>query len=387
MKSNKRRTLSATTSLTAVALLLVVSLVDAEEYRVAGQLLPAKAGQFSLKVEPGVAFPLTSPQSDLFDVGGGQTIKALWALTPYLDIGPSATFVTLPASDDVGEPGNAWTFGGGLRLKRPHHLGSDALSAISPWLDVDALYVRTGDLDRPGFAAALGVAIPVDDDRSFWVGPFARYLQILQASSAGFDNNDARILSLGVSLDWGPGVEREPTPVARAEAPPPVANTPPVVCPDADNDGVLDSIDRCPQVPGTADNWGCRTYDKVIVTKDKLQLKERLYFAWNEATLQEVSFPVLDEVVVVLKENKNFRVEVEGHASSEGSDERNQALSEQRANAVLDYLTAHGIEKERLTSKGFAASVPTDTNDTVEGRDNNRRVEFLVHFVILDGAK
>ena len=62
----------------------------------------------------------------------------------------------------------------------------------------------------------------------------------------------------------------------------------------------------------------------------------------------------------------------------------NQTLSEKRASAVVAYLVAHGIEKERLASKGFASSVPTDTNETVAGRENNRRVEFVVYFTILD---
>jgi outer membrane protein OmpA-like peptidoglycan-associated protein len=225
----------------------------------------------------------------------------------------------------------------------------------------------------------------VDEDRSFWVGPFARYLHILQGSPDGFDNHDGKILSVGVSLEWGPGVEREPERIAVADAPLPIPKQV-AACPDGDGDGVLDSIDRCPEVVGTGDNWGCPSYQKLVVGKDKLELKERLYFAWNQATIDEVSHPVLDEVVLALKENKNFRVQVEGHTSSEGGEERNQTLSEQRATAVLDYLVAHGVEKERLVSKGFASSVPTDTNDTPAGRDNNRRVEFVVHFIILDGG-
>jgi OOP family OmpA-OmpF porin len=136
------------------------------------------------------------------------------------------------------------------------------------------------------------------------------------------------------------------------------------------------------------DNWGCPPYKKIVVKKDKLELKEKLYFAWDQAVLQEVSFPVLDEVVQALKDNKGFRVQVEGHASSEGGDDHNQTLSEQRAAAVLNYLTTNGIDKDRLVSKGFGSSVPLDTNGTIAGRENNRRVEFVVYFTILnDGSK
>jgi outer membrane protein OmpA-like peptidoglycan-associated protein len=374
MHENTRLTLSAT----ATALLFAsIGNAQVSESPSPGERLPAEPGAFSLKIEPGIAIALTRPQSRLFDLGGGQTVKALWALTPYLDIGPSATFLTLPA-EDRSEAGTAWTFGGGLQLKGPHHG-----SGLSPWLDVDALYVRTGDLNRAGFAAAVGLAVAVGESRAFWIGPFARYLHILQGSPAGYDNHDGKIASLGISLAWGPDVERQPEPARLADPPAPVEKQA-SLCPDTDQDGVLDRVDRCPEVPGSADNWGCRTYEKIVVKKDKLELKERLYFAWNESTLHEASYPVLDEVVVALKENKNFRVQVEGHTSSEGTDDRNQALSEQRAQAVLDYLVAHGVEKERLVSKGFASSVPTDTNETPAGRDNNRRVEFVVNFIILD---
>jgi outer membrane protein OmpA-like peptidoglycan-associated protein len=94
--------------------------------------------------------------------------------------------------------------------------------------------------------------------------------------------------------------------------------------------------------------------------------------------------PVLDEVAQALKDNKSFRVQIEGHSSSEGGDGHNQTLSEQRAEAVLDYLIGKGIPRERLVSKGFSSSVPIDSNATSAGREANRRVEFVVHFNILD---
>ena len=92
---------------------------------------------------------------------------------------------------------------------------------------------------------------------------------------------------------------------------------------------------------------------------------------------------MLDEVVRALKENKSFRVQIEGNADSTGTEEHNQALSENRAQAVLDYLVAHGVPKDRLGSKGMSSSKPLDTNATAAGRENNRRVEFVVRFVIV----
>ncbi|WP_232293439.1 OmpA family protein [Stigmatella aurantiaca] len=349
--------------------------------------MPARAADFGLKFEPGVAVPLTAPQSQLYKTGGGLTLKALFGLNQYLDIGPSVTLLQLPATADQMEPGAAWAFGGGLRFKRPHNApgGSEGFFAISPWADADALYVRTGSLNRPGLAVAAGLSIPIGETRSFWAGPFVRYLHIIQHGRADYDNHDAKILSVGVSLEVGPGLPRKHEAVAAVE----VRTIPQETfsCPDRDKDGVPDNVDRCTHVAGPMDSWGCPEYKKVVVNRDKLVLKEKLYFAWNQSTLEEASFPVLDEAVQALKDNPDFRVQIEGHSDSSGADDNNQTLSEKRAKTVLDYLVAHGIAKERLVSKGFSSSVPLDTNNTVAGRENNRRVEFVVNFNILnDGS-
>jgi outer membrane protein OmpA-like peptidoglycan-associated protein len=386
MTTSSSLSIVATATITCTALLLLASSARAAETQAEGpKRLPARAGEFALKIEPGVAFPLSRPQSQLFKAGGGETIKALWSLAPYVDIGPSVTFVDLANEDSVREDGTAWAFGGGVRLKRPYNApDNDEFYGISPWVDADALYLRTGELDRPGFAAAVGLSVPLGEARAFRIGPFVRYLQILQGTSTGSDNRDARVLSLGISFEAGASVRREHHIVVAPEIR--TTNTETFFCPDRDKDGVPDNVDHCPDVVGPMDNWGCPAYKKVIVHRDKLELKEKLYFAWDQAALQEESFPVLDEVVQALKDNKGFRVQVEGHSSSEGNDDHNQTLSENRANAVLDYLVAHGVGTERLVSKGFSSTVPIDTNKTIAGRENNRRVEFVVQFKILDSG-
>ena len=351
--------------------------------------LPTEAGAFTLKLQPGVSFPLTKPQSTLFNTGGSLAIKGLWSLNRYLSLGPSLTYTALPAAGAGSDYGTAWAVGPSLVLARPRDLAdADRFHNISPWVDVEAQYVRTGSLNRPGFAVGAGAAMPIGKARAFWLGPFVRYSQIIQGSKAGYDSHDAKIMTVGLSLDVGGGVKR---PVERAAAPAAEVRTvvqAPVAIPDRDGDGVPDDVDRCPDVAGTLADHGCPAYKKLVVQPDKLELKERLFFDWNQATIQPESHPALDEVVQALKDNKGFKVEVQGHASSEGTNDHNQDLSERRAEAVLDYLAAHGIAKERLSRKGFSSSVPADTNTTVAGRENNRRVEFVVHFNILtDGSK
>ena len=140
--------------------------------------LPAEAGDFSLSFEGSVAIPLTSPQSNHFDVGGGETITPRWNLDGF-HLGPTVGFLALPSQGGTLDPGTAWTLGGSLRLKRPHDTpDTDTFYNLSPWAEVDPLYVRTGDLDRPGFSAALGVAMPIGRSRTFWIGPFIQYLEI-----------------------------------------------------------------------------------------------------------------------------------------------------------------------------------------------------------------
>jgi outer membrane protein OmpA-like peptidoglycan-associated protein len=353
-----------------------------------GLALPteAHAVDFSFKLEPDVAIPLTSPQTDHYGVGAGESLKALFGVTPFLDIGPTASFHLLPANAPLAESGVVWGLGGGVRLKRSH--AAESAAGLSPWLDADLFYMRTGALNRPGFDAAVGLAVPIGEARTFWLGPFARYSQVVQTPDrTDYDNHDARILSIGLSFEAGTGRKHPVTaaPVATQTAVVPATQVA-CQCVDTDTDGIPDTIDHCPEVVGPMDNWGCPAYQKIVVQKDKLELKEKLYFAWDEATLEDASFPVLDEVVRALKENKNFRVQVEGHTDSSGPDDHNQTLSERRAEAVLGYLVSHGIAKERLVSKGFASSVPVDTNTTAAGRENNRRVEFVVSFLILNAG-
>lgn len=366
-----------------ITLLLVAPLARAEP-EVEGDMPPPRLApglKLSVSVEPGLAVALTAPQSQRTDTGLGQTVKLLFGVTRYLAVGPTAAYTTLPAATSMPTSGAAWAFGGGARVMRPH----DAVGfyGASPWVDADLLYVRTGGLDRLGFASAVGVAVPLDDRRRFWIGPYARYFQILQGERAGFDNRDAKVLQVGISLEAGFGLAQTRTRIATAE---PTAVVPaPVEAPepDRDQDGVSDATDLCPDVAGPVASAGCPAYDKVIVKPDKLELKERIAFAWDSALLDETSRPLLDEVARALEDNQRFRVQVDGHASSEGGDAHNQVLSEERASVVVDYLAARGVARSRLTSKGFSSSVPAATNTTAAGRVTNRRVEFVVEFIIL----
>jgi outer membrane protein OmpA-like peptidoglycan-associated protein len=100
-------------------------------------------------------------------------------------------------------------------------------------------------------------------------------------------------------------------------------------------------------------------------------------FAFGEATILPESRPVLDEVLSLLLENPDLKLRVEGHTDDVGSDQANQELSEGRARAVVEALTARGVASSRLASGGYGESRPMADNATEEGRARNRRVELV----------
>ena len=104
-----------------------------------------------------------------------------------------------------------------------------------------------------------------------------------------------------------------------------------------------------------------------------------IFFDYNKATLRDISKAELDNLVRLLTvDYPKMVIEIGGHTDNKGSLEYNTTLSSNRAKSVVDYLIKHGVAKERLSYKGYAYQNPIDTNDTEEGRQNNRRVEFKV---------
>jgi outer membrane protein OmpA-like peptidoglycan-associated protein len=144
---------------------------------------------------------------------------------------------------------------------------------------------------------------------------------------------------------------------------------------DADNDGVPDDKDKCPNTPGPASNFGCPEVKKE--TKERLAyVTKAVQFETAKATLKNDSYTVLDEVVGIMRQYPDYKLSISGFTDDRGDDERNLKLSQQRAKACYDYLIFRGIKAERLRSAGFGEARPIASNETAEGRELNRRVEF-----------
>ncbi len=145
--------------------------------------------------------------------------------------------------------------------------------------------------------------------------------------------------------------------------------------PDTDGDGVDDEADKCPAEKGPKENNGCPEIKKEIIEKVNYAA-QKIQFQVSKAVLTPGSYKVLDDVVTILKNDPTLQLMIEGHTSSDGSLAGNMKLSEDRAKAVETYLISKGIDKSRLTTKGFGPTQPLNEGRTSAERAQNRRVEL-----------
>jgi len=108
-------------------------------------------------------------------------------------------------------------------------------------------------------------------------------------------------------------------------------------------------------------------------------LAEGANFETGSATLNTEATARLDQVIEIMLANPSTSLTVEGHTDNQGDDAANQALSEERAQTVVDYLIDGGVGSDRLTAVGYGEDQPIADNDTAEGRAQNRRIEFVVN--------
>jgi outer membrane protein OmpA-like peptidoglycan-associated protein len=151
-------------------------------------------------------------------------------------------------------------------------------------------------------------------------------------------------------------------------------------CPlDRDGDGVPDYLDKCPDVPGIAANKGCPEV-KASTKKVFAKALQGIQFESGKDVIKKSSNAILNDVVTVMKENPSYNLEINGHTDNTGSAATNMDLSQHRAEAVMSYLTNHGVDASRLKAKGYGQTIPVADNATAAGRAKNRRVEFKVNF-------
>jgi OOP family OmpA-OmpF porin len=145
-------------------------------------------------------------------------------------------------------------------------------------------------------------------------------------------------------------------------------------CPDRDGDQVPDKDDQCPDTPGLKDQQGCMP----AAAKKFSGAIKGINFAFGSAKILKNSFKLLDEAAKLLEEYPSMKLRIEGHTDNVGKADKNQKLSEDRAESVRDYLQKKGIAGDRLEAKGFGDTKAVQDNKTPKGRAANRRIEFHI---------
>lgn len=223
--------------------------------------------------------------------------------------------------------------------------------------------------------ASSNLGFKPDDGSQFHYGAALEYGWnngiAIRAGLDGYES-DAAVASISLLKRFGKS-HAKTEPKAAEPAPVEAAVVAPVVVKpkDSDNDGVIDTADKC---PGTAAGTPVNA-DGCEITKVVL---EGVNFELNSAELTNASYARLDKAAATLKKYSDIRVEVQAYTDSMGETAYNQYLSEKRAESVRGYLIKQGIDGGRLEAKGYGESSPVADNGTREGRASNRRVELKI---------
>jgi outer membrane protein len=223
--------------------------------------------------------------------------------------------------------------------------------------------------DSWGIAGQLGLDVDMGDN---WFANLGlRYIDIdsdlkVNGSKVGSIEIDPLVYQLQVGYRFS----RAPAAPVAQPAPPPQPLPAPAPAPvatvvDSDGDGVPDDRDLCPDTPRG---------ERVDVHGCSCDITRQVQFAFDSAELTAAGRAVLDELAAELQRLTFIRGTIVGHTDGIGSVAYNQALSERRARAVVQYLESKGIERGRLQSSGAGKSQPVADNSTDEGRALNRRV-------------
>lgn len=152
---------------------------------------------------------------------------------------------------------------------------------------------------------------------------------------------------------------------------------------DDDKDGVPNRFDKCPNTPAgvKVDGSGCPLPEiKLNNSENKIVVEavKNLEFDFAKSTIRSTSNPYLDHLADLLKE-KNYNLKLDGHTDNVGSQESNVKLSKDRADAVKSYLVSKGVNAARIETTGYGFKRPLVSNETEQGRQQNRRVEFTLY--------
>ncbi len=295
------------------------------------------------------------------DYGSGPETALLYGVEPYAKAGVEGAIRTL-RNGNGGSPLGAAIQAAGEDLKSVQ--GDIALIVISDGQEMDntpvtaAMKMKTTYCDR---LCIYTVAVGNDPDGKVILE------RVALAGKCGFATDAGSLSSPEGMADFVEKVFLKKF-VKPVEPPKPVPpkKVVPVKPKDSDGDGITDDKDKCPGTPmGAPVNAdGCWEINNVEFDTDKWDIKPGFE-------------SVLNQVAAIMKKNPWLKMEVHGHTDIRGTARHNQALSENRANAVMKYLVNQGISGNRLSTEAFSYNKPIATNNTVEGMARNRRAEIM----------
>lgn len=241
-------------------------------------------------------------------------------------------------------------------------LGAEAFVTAGPARPFLSLHFGagvTGDLVRPALRIGAGVDVVLNQELA--LGPIVTYGHVFEEDTPTA-TEDAQFLTLGLSFTYRPLAAGAPPPPPVTQRRP--ARRPPLVMP--------------PPPPPAPTEELMVLIDAAAGTRPR-ELLVPVLFAYDSTEIVACSISALHALREHLAEEPRIRVlEIEGHADGNGSDEYNDALSLRRAEAIRDWLIAHGVERERLQVTARGERAPIEANDEDAGREQNRRVRFRV---------
>ncbi len=344
-----------------------------------------------LTVEGGVSGPINDPLTDQFNVGGDGAISGFASFIPELAGGLTLRFGGLSEGSILPQdPVNRGVLDyemltATLRIRPLARLMDEDRRGSGLYLEAEAGGSLLDGDAVPAFAATIGYNFSAGP---LAIGPLFRFTHFVEVNDR-FADNDVFTWTGGLEIAFLDEARPVVEPSAELEAPP-TARTPeePVAAGnDRDGDWILDDNDECPGEAevfnGFEDTDGCPDEGTGQFVNDSLVVDERVFFDYDGDELRQTG---IDQLNAVLEHYRQFgdrydRLVIGGHADSRGTIPYNEDLSRRRAEAVADYLVAHGMPREKIDVRAFGEMRPAIPDaETPFEYQVNRRVAFEVQW-------